>query len=233
MVYGHLLRFGQVTLDRLFFIRKQLKGFQVTISGEEEMLSRLAQRRGALLLSAHLGSLEAMRARAGVIDVPLNFIGYFRNARAINSAARALDPESRTRVIELHPGRISSLLTVRDCIERGEFVAAAADRVGIRGETVEVDFLGSPARLPGGIYRLAASLQCPVYLTFGLYRAPNHYDIHCELFAERVVLPREGRRKAVAAYAQRFADRLAHYATQAPDNWFNFYDFWTSSHPAA
>ena len=29
-----------------------------------------------------------------------------------------------------------------------------------------------------------------------------------------------------SAMAQRYADRLEHYTRLAPDNWFNFYDFW-------
>ena len=79
---------------------------------------------------------------------------------------------------------------------------------------------------PSGVYLLAAALHCPVYLIFGLYRDPNRYDIHCELFAEEVVLPRNARPAGIAVYAQLYADRLAHYGRLAPDNWFNFFDFW-------
>ena len=60
----------------------------------------------------------------------------------------------------------------------------------------------------------------------GLYTAPDRYDLHCEPFAERVLLPRQGRRAALEGYAQEFADRLARHCRMAPMNWFNFYDFW-------
>jgi len=86
--------------------------------------------------------------------------------------------------------------------------------------------MGAAAPFPTGVYRLAAALSCPVYLVFGLYTEPNRYDIHCELFTERVVLSREARDQGIAAYAQRYADRLAHYGRLAPDNWFNFFDYW-------
>ncbi len=36
--------------------------------------------------------------------------------------------------------------------------------------------------------------------------------------------PRPG--APLKAYVQRYAERLEHYARKAPDNWFNFYDFW-------
>jgi predicted LPLAT superfamily acyltransferase len=80
--------------------------------------------------------------------------------------------------------------------------------------------------LPVGPYLLAAILRCPIYLTFGLFHEPNRYDLYCEPFAERVELPRAAREEAARGYVQRYADRLEHFCRLAPDNWFNFYDYW-------
>ncbi len=63
-------------------------------------------------------------------------------------------------------------------------------------------------------------------MTFGLYRDPNRYDLYCELLAEQIVLPRKHREEALRGYVQQYAARLEHFARLAPDNWFNFYDFW-------
>lgn len=52
------------------------------------------------------------------------------------------------------------------------------------------------------------------------------YDLYCEPFAERVTLPRGDRQGALAEHVRRYAERLEHYVRKAPDNWFNFYDFW-------
>jgi predicted LPLAT superfamily acyltransferase len=71
-------------------------------------------------------------------------------------------------------------------------------------------------------------LRCPIYLTFGIYTAPDRYDLYCEPFAESVTLPREQRDAILAQLAQRYADELAERCRLAPDNWFNFYDFWHS-----
>lgn len=167
-----------------------------------------------------------MRALADLGGVRVNVLGHFGNARMINAALQRLDPRYMTRLIEIEPGRIDFIFKVKECIERGEHVAILADRVGLGGETVEVEFMGASARIPSGVYLLAHTLRCPVYLVFALYKEPNRYDIHCELFAEEVVLPRKARSEAVAQYAQQFADRLSHYGRLAPDNWFNFFDFW-------
>jgi predicted LPLAT superfamily acyltransferase len=78
---------------------------------------------------------------------------------------------------------------------------------------------------------LAALTGCPVILFFGLYRGNNRYDAHFELLAERIDLDRCHRQEQLAEWAQRYADRLEHYARLAPYNWFNFYDYWAEDAP--
>jgi predicted LPLAT superfamily acyltransferase len=224
-VFAHCLRFAHVTLDRLYWAIGRESLFQVTRTGSEHLQKLAGERRGALLLGAHLGSFEAMRGMAHRKSVPLNIVGYFKNARLINSMLDRLNPGLGTRVIPVERN-IDFVLRLKERIDEGEVVALLGDRTGLGDRTVEVDFLGGRARLPAGPYLLAASLGCPVYLTFGLFHEPNRYDLYCELFAEKIELPRRAREAGVAAYAQQFADRLEHYCRLAPDNWFNFYDVW-------
>jgi len=86
--------------------------------------------------------------------------------------------------------------------------------------------MGGTVRFPEGPWRLAAALGVPVLLGFGLYCGGNRYEAHFELFARRVTVARSTRSADIAAYAQRYAQRMEHYARLAPYNWFNFYDYW-------
>lgn len=225
-VYSHLLRFAETSLDRLFLVRGRSDLFVTTHTGMHHLEALHASGRGAILLGAHLGSFEAMRAVGGLQDFRINILAYWENARMITRFLEEVGADFRGRVIEIRPGDPSYIFSVQEAIEAGEMVAVLGDRVGVNEKTATVDFLGAPARLPIGPYTMAAVLKCPVYLTFGLYQSPNRYDLYCEPLSERLKLPRQGRQKAIASYAQRYADRLAHYCRQAPDNWFNFYDFW-------
>lgn len=229
--YTHLLRFAQCALDRLYFLQGRLDLFRVSSTGTEHLRLLRDEKRGAILLGAHLGSFEAMRARGGSADYPINIVGYFRHAAKINSVLERAGCKLRERFVEVEPGSVSFVLHLRDLVERGEMIALMADRI-VSGETVEVDFLGKKARLPTGPFVLASMLRCPVYLTFGLHRPPDRYEIHCEPFAERVELPRATRAATLHAHVQRYAERLEHYCMLAPDNWFNFYDFWSERNAA-
>jgi predicted LPLAT superfamily acyltransferase len=226
-VLAHCLRFAHCTLDRLYWTSGQAARFEVTTTGHEHLQALVTAGRGALLVGAHLGSFEAMRGMAARREVPINIVGYFKNARLINGVLDRLNPAAKTRLISVEPG-VDFVLRLKERIEAGELVALLADRVGLGDRVVEATFLGGRVSLPAGPYWLAATLGCPVYLTFGLFHEPNRYHLYCEPFAERIELPRGAREEGARGYAQRFAARLEHYCRLAPDNWFNFYDFWRS-----
>ncbi len=227
MVYRHVLRFAHCALDRLFLLRGRTALFDVESFGTEHLRAQQESGKGALLLGAHLGSFDAMRAKAADRNYRVNILAYFRNAKMINEALHAMDPGTRARLLEIEPGSVDFLLTARERIEAGEFVAVLGDRVGEdHKKSVEVPFLGGVARFPVGPYLFAAAMKCPVFLTFGIFREPNRYELFCEPFADVVTLDRKDREGSLKRYAARYAERLEHYCRLAPDNWFNFYDFW-------
>ncbi|WP_165703659.1 hypothetical protein [Enhygromyxa salina] len=225
--YRHLLRFAEVALDRVFLVRGELDHFEIEHHGTHLMREVLATGRGAILLGAHFGSFEVMRAAASDAQLPINILAHNANARLI---AAFLDEvsggRSRVRVIEINPQDKTYILEVKQRIDEGELVAVLGDRLGLNDRSTTVPFFGAPARFPSGPYIMASVLRCPVLMVFGTFEAPRRYLLRCELLAEQVELPRATRDQAITRYAAQFAQRLEHYAGAAPDNWFNFYDFW-------
>lgn len=230
-IYGHIHRFAQVTLDRLFLVRGATRGLVFTRTGNEHLRGLVARKEGAILLGAHLGSFEAMRASSEEEAFPVHIVGHFANAKMINAVLEELAPEMAGRVIHVGDDPVALALKLRERLEQGSMLAFLGDRVGLNDKSVAVTFFGKPARFPTGPFLLASALKCPVYLVFGLYFEPNRYELFCEPFRDRVVLPRASREGALAEIVQAYATRLEAYCTLAPDNWFNFYDFWEASKP--
>jgi len=231
-VYRHLRMFAQVTLDKVFLVTGRTRALRFSRTGHELLAAQVASGRGAMLVGAHLGSYEAMRAGGAHDGIHIEILGYFANARMINSLLARLDPEQATRVIDLSDDPITTMTRVQGAIEAGHLVAVMADRTGLGSHVVHADFLGARAAFAGGPFVLASLLRCPVYLVFGLYREPNRYELHCERLAERIELQRRDRAAGLTLWVQRYADRLAHYCRLAPDNWFNFFDLWNTSEDA-
>jgi len=231
-VFRHLLAFGISTLDRVGFWLGRREDFELTVHGLELLEAVARERRGALILGAHLGSFDAMRLLASVHSpIRVHVLMHTANAERINSALgefQAGRDNLQVRVLSVEPGRFEHVLKIRKCIQKGDVVALLADRPHPNEveRNARVDFLGAPAPIPQGPILLAAALRCPVLFMVGIRTGPRRYEIHVEKFADPVALPRERRTEAVQRYCQSYADRLATFCEQAPHQWFNFYDFW-------
>lgn len=227
--YRHLRTFGLVTLDRVFLLQGKRELFDLTAHGTEHLDRLTAEKRGALLLGAHIGSFEVMRARAGGRGHDIRVLAYLGNAQKISQVFAALSPEMQARIIPL--GSMDALIKAKEALDQGAILAMLGDRTGLNDKTTSVDFMGEKAPLPTGPFLLASALRCPVLLVFGIYRGGNRYELHCEPFAERIELPRSDREGALARYAQAYASRLEEIARAHPYNWFNLYNFWNPHQP--
>jgi len=225
-IYRHIHTFAQVTLDRIFLVSGKTRGLKFTRTGNQFLAAQFASGHGAVLLGGHLGSFEAMRSGGDEDQIKINILGHFNNAKMINELLGRLDPERAATVIHIGDDPVGQMARVHDRLEAGDFVALLGDRIGPKQRTVAATFFGETAHFPAGPFLLAALMKCPVYLTFGVYQAPNQYNLSCEPFADKLLLPRKDREAGLRDIVQRYAERLEHHARLAPENWFNFYDFW-------
>lgn len=226
-VLRHLFTFAAVSLDRIFILSGRDRALTVTEDRPAEVARVADSGRGCLLFTSHLGGYESMRM-TGIrrLHLPLKILMDREHGRRLMSMFDALNVDIGKLVIDSDQGGPALALEIKQALESGHMVCINADRFRGEEKTVTVDFLGGKARLPAAPWLLAHTLRAPVIIGFGLYAGGNEYRNHFELFAEPVVIPRERREAALQEYAQRYADRLAHYARQAPYNWFNFYDYW-------
>lgn len=169
-VCRHLFTFSSVLLDRLFLLSNRLRHFQIEVTGLDYVTSAVAEGRGCVLLGAHLGSFEVLRAFARWSPVPVKVLMYRANSGAYSQLMERLDPALADAVIEI--GTPEAMLRVRESLQRGEMVGILADRAPAGQKTVTVPFLGDPAPLPTGPVVLCAALGVPVVLFVGV--APDH-----------------------------------------------------------
>jgi predicted LPLAT superfamily acyltransferase len=217
-----MLAFSTCTHDRVYFLTGRLDLFEVEMNGAD-----LLPKGGAVLMGAHLGSFEALRAAGRFIGQRrVAMAMYEENARRLNRVFAAINPEAVADIVAL--GHVDSMIELRDRMEQGDLVGVLADRTPGKEPVVRLPFLGEPAAFPTGPMRMAAALRQRVFLMAGLYRGGNRYEVVFEELADFSQVPggRAERAALVEAAIARYVERLEHYARAAPDNWFNFHDFW-------
>ena len=235
--FRHMLCFAESGLDKLGAWLGKLDSGRVEFPGRSELLDMMASGRGALLIGSHLGNLEMIRALAVTERrAAVNAVVYTEHAQRFNEMLRQANADFGVNLIQVSSFGPDTAIMLNEKIGRGELVVIVGDRTpplkSGSGRVSLAEFLGRPAPFAQGPFILASLLDCPVYLCFCLRekRDDGHgYRIYLERFAERIELPRRERLERLQFYLQEYARRLEHYCLMAPDQWFNFYDFWQTS----
>ena len=118
------------------------------------------------------------------------------------------------------------MLELSQRLERGEWIAIAADRVPIRGDkTQSVNFLGHYAEFPQGAWLLASILKAPLNTIFCL-KEKGQYRMKLRRFSPPISGRGKAREENIKQVMQQYADLLAKECAENPLLWFNFYNFW-------
>ncbi|WP_028993857.1 acyl-CoA synthetase [Azonexus hydrophilus] len=223
--YRHVFSFASTIHDRIYLLNDRFDLFDIEVIGAEALNEALARQPGALLIGAHLGSFEVLRAVGrGRAGLQVAMLMYEENARKINATLQAINPRAADDILPL--GRVDSMLAARDRLAQGYLVGMLADRGLGNDPTLDCDFLGQPAAFPLGPWRMAAMLQRPVFFMAGLYLGGNRYRIHFEPLADFSHVTRADRAQAIDDAIRAYAGRLEAHCRNTPYNWFNFFDFW-------
>jgi predicted LPLAT superfamily acyltransferase len=223
----HLMSFAETLVDKLLATSGRYAFANVRLEGQEQVDALLAQGRGALLVTAHVGCLELCQAIAARMPaLRLTVLVHTRHAQRFNAILRRLNPENRVELLQVMDVNAATAVELERRVRAGEFVAIAGDRVPVDGgRTATVPFLGAPAAFPIGAYVLASLLACPL-LMLGCVREGGGHVVRFEALAERLQLPRAGREQALRQWTALFAQRLEALLVRAPYDWFNFFPFW-------
>ena len=195
-----------------------------------ECIERLnEQKKGAVIVSAHLGNVDAMRVVAqSKTSKQIKALMYTDHAQRFNKLLEQLNPDASKDIIPLETIDAMTVLELQSLVEQGDTLGILADRaaVGSQDRTIEVSFFGKPAPFPQGPWILASLLKCRIFLLFCIRTDRSHYEVFIEPFAEQIILPRQQREEKLRHWVGVYAARLEAFCRQYPHHWFNFYNFW-------
>lgn len=224
-LFWHFHAFASCTHDRVYLLNDRFDLFDIQVHGATALDTMLAAGRSVLLLGAHMGSFEVIRAVGRQrLGFRVAMAMYEENAGKINAALTAINPLAIQDIIPL--GQLDSMLQVRDRLDEGMLLGLLGDRTLDHGPTLPVQFLGETAAFPVGPMRLAAILERPVFFMTGLYLGGNRYAIYFEPLADFTGIERKRRDATIQCAIAAYAASLERHCRRAPYNWFNFFDFW-------
>jgi predicted LPLAT superfamily acyltransferase len=225
-VFKHFLSFGRALIDRTAILAGDRRHFLFSFDDEKNLRAALAEGRGVLLLTAHVGNWEAAGQLLSRVDVPINVTGFDKETPQIRSLLTAAT-QTKFRFLPL-TGSPTDIIPLVAALRRGEIVAMLGDRA-YGSPSARIPFLGGTAAFPIGAYAMAAIAGAPLMHTFNLREPGGRY----RFFGFPPQHPRMPPHNERAAYlkncAANFARDLETILKRDPLQWYNFYPFWERS----
>ncbi len=222
-VFKHFYSFGRAIIDRIAILAGGAKGFSFTFDGEQHIHDAVAQGKGVLLLTAHVGNWEAAGQLLSRVKCPINVTGFDKEVPAI----RAVLDRSARQHFKLIPltGAPTDAIQLVAAMRRGELVCMMGDRTyGSPAQTIP--FLGGHAPFPIGGYVMAAIAGAPIVTVFSLREPRGRYHFFGFPPVPPHHPPHHQRNAHLRACATQFAARLETIVKRDPFQWYNFFPFW-------
>jgi predicted LPLAT superfamily acyltransferase len=197
--------------------------FSFRFDGETHLREALAEGKGVLLLTAHIGNWEAAGQLLTRVNVPVNIVAFDNETREI----RGLLNDATNAKFNLLPitGSPTDVLPLVAAMKRGEIVAMMGDR-HYGSPSTEVEFLGAKASFPIGAYVMAALAGAPLIHVFSLREHGSHYHFFGFPALKPEMPVYHERDQYLRECASRFGRDLEQVLKRDPLQWYNFYPFW-------
>lgn len=232
----HFIAFSYAMLDKLAAWTGKIGADDVDGVDAAVFNAARLSGRGAIVLTAHIGNPEVVRAIATVTNrFRVNVLMHTLHAEQWNRLLTKMSPDSPVRLVQVTEIDVGMAMRLSEAVERGEWIVMTGDRIAVTGgehSSTPIPFLGEDALFATGPYVLASALKCPAYTMFCLAQKNRRYRVMFEAFDDPVRLPRADREAATRGYATRYAERLEKAVAAAPFQWFNFYDYWAKPEAA-
>jgi predicted LPLAT superfamily acyltransferase len=230
LVFKHFYSFGRAIIDRTAILAGDRKNFSFQFDGEKNLRAALAEKRGVLLLTAHLGNWEAAGQLLTRIDVPITVTGFDRETPEI----RAVLNRASNQNFKLLPlaGTPMDAIPLVAALRRGEVVAMLGDRA-YGSPAARIPFLGGTAAFPIGAYVMASIAGAPLMHVFSLREPAGHYRFFGFPAQHPQLPPHNQRDEYLKSCAAKYAHDLESVLRRDPFQWYNFFPFWPESKPAA
>ncbi|MBS1153863.1 MAG: hypothetical protein H6Q89_5561, partial [Myxococcaceae bacterium] len=224
--YRHMLAFAHTLVDRIELgVDGPKKFVRVAEHGVGELLDSAIGPKGAIVLTAHLGSWELASGLLGNrLKAPFDIVAYDGEEPQMRAAIEKSSAKFKPNILSVGRGELAALDIMR-ALRAGHLVALQGDRT-VDQRTVEVDFLGQPAHFPVGPFVVAALSGATVVAAFNIRIASYQYEFFA--FEPTTYAFDRSRDKNVqlTEWVQAYVRRVEQVVRKHPYQWFNFYDFW-------
>ncbi len=221
-IYKNYYVFGQTLLDKTTISMGFRDRFTYEFDGIEILKSLVKEKKGGILISAHVGNFEIAEYFLDDInsDINIHLVTTDLERDVIKNYMEQIRVKSSIKFIVIQED-LSHIYQITDALSRNELICFTGDRFFEGNKTLEENLLGGLAEFPAGPYHIASRLHVPVAFVY-VMKEPN---LHYHLYTRKANFKHRDAQQLLKEYCTSVEEILKKY----PYQWFNYFDFWKSS----
>lgn len=180
----------------------------------------LAEGKGVIILSAHIGNWELGGAALSLLGYKLWAVVLPHQHRKVDLFFNRQRESKKLRVIPLG----NSLKKCFDVFKKNHILALVADRDFSKGGGIRVDFFGKPTYLPKGPAVFSLKTGAPIIPGFIVRNNDDTFTL--EFLKPIEVVPLKEFDSSLRELVQRYKLIIEDYIRSYPQQWFMFRRFW-------
>ena len=219
MVFKSYYTFGQTIIDKISISAGMRNKFTYEFDGIEILKNLLAEKKGGVLIRAHIGNFEIAEHFLGDIDIDfqINLVTTDLEHSAIKNYLESVTQKPTVKFIIIKDD-LSHIFEINAALANNELVCFTGDRYFEGTKSLSENILGKAANFPAGPFLIASRLKVPVVLVY-VMKEPN---LHYHLYAREAVVKHRDEKALLKSYIESVESMLQKYPLQ----WFNYFDFW-------
>ncbi|KAF2336388.1 LpxL/LpxP family acyltransferase [Flavobacterium daemonense] len=219
MVFKSYYTFGQTIIDKISISAGMRNKFTYEFDGIEILKKLLAEKKGGVLISAHVGNFEIAEHFFGDIDLDfqINLVTTDLEHSAIKNYLESVTQKSAVKFIIIKDD-LSHIFEINSALANNELVCFTGDRYFEGTKSLSAEILGKEANFPAGPFLIASRLKVPVVFVY-VMKEPN---LHYHLYAREATVKHRDEKALLKEYVKSVESILQKYPLQ----WFNYFDFW-------
>jgi predicted LPLAT superfamily acyltransferase len=220
-IYKSYYVFGQTILDKVAISSGLRNNFTYNFDGIEHLNQTLANKKGGVLISAHLGNFEIAEFFLNELEgTPIiNLLTTNAEHKAIKEYLDRYIKKSSTRFIILKDD-LSHIFEINAALSKNQIVCMTGDRYAATAKLLTAPILGENAQFPAGPFLLGSRFNVPVLFVYVMKETDRHYH----LYARKA----DFKHRDAQGLLGNFINSMEWIIEQYPLQWFNYFDFWNS-----
>jgi len=219
MVFRSYYTFGQTIIDKISISAGMRNRFTYEFDGIEILKNLLAEKKGGVLISAHIGNFEIAEHFLGDIDLDfqINLVTTDLEHSDIKKYLETITQKPTVKFIIIKDD-LSHIFEINAALAKNELVCFTGDRYFEGTKSLSEKILNEEANFPAGPFLIASRLKVPVVFVY-VMKEPN---LHYHLYAREATVKHRDEKGLLKEYTQSVENIIHKYPLQ----WFNYFDFW-------